>query len=981
MNKAGVHIFFFLILLLFVVAPLWSSGMQEDPIKEAMQLVEDQRYDEAMVKLSLAVQEDPERLMEAADIVRAISRIRGEYNEHWRDLIASLRDDPDNSSQAMDIIRKMEDVDQYPNPRISRQIRDARRTVRFRYNQTEFVAIMEEAAAMLDRQEYSDSLQRYASGFGLFREEFEEQEYGNIFENQAFSLSTQLQESVDSMNNALDGVLNIAPDMIALVDNNGLQQLRSATGRLEPLLEQLQTIRTQVVSIANGLERANAQIPSLNSELEQEWYLVFLNRYALGRRGEVMAEGIAGVPVRVYQDILGSITAVALEVAAEKRNASLQSFDNSSWQNAVRSLQDLDRYAAAIQAVEALFIQLHERTGQLADTERVLEEREPIRFQLEALRYSAVALAETADGLAGFTFLENVENKTIDELIQSAREIQQRSEAIRTQLASWDFSEEIPRANEYFSDMADRLNAWDARFVQTQQELYTEAAVLQSEPLRVALEEIDEVLETAISDLEGREAEGVLRRFPQNALPILQNLRAAAAENAETNDSYIGFFQLIPDDVAQDERLIAYSSGAAEQKIDITNTRNRIDEYISQAENAIRLANQADAQGRALLRQARTQLERRDVERARSLLSQADSTFIDSLEIRYDEQRKLEYQRLISTLGEEILQLQTVIVIEQVRQRINGARELFQRDDFLAAEQLLQEAQNLWDSVNPGQVNREIRNLLGLVRAALNLQTNREIAEGSPLYYTLIPYLNRANENFQLAVRALGENDERSATNYFDAAEENINAVISAQPFNQEARVLQLRIQQQVDPQEFQDTFRGRFEGALDRRETDPQEALVDLQDLAAIQPDYPGMDNAIYQLEIQLGLRQAPIDRAAINASQNLTQRARGVAAGGSREQLQAAVRLLEEAVELYPDNQDAVILLDRYRIAIGGQVSVSITYEAQQRFRQAESLFLEGDIAASYSIVLQLLQSEANQRYTPLIDLEQRLKARLGI
>ena len=192
---------------------------------------------------------------------------------------------------------------------------------------------------------------------------------------------------------------------------------------------------------------------------------------------------------------------------------------------------------------------------------------------------------------------------------------------------------------------------------------------------------------------------------------------------------------------------------------------------------------------------------------------------------------------------------------------------------------------------------------------------------------------------------------------------------------------MQLRIQQNIDPQGFRETFRIRVEDALERRASDPQSALVDLQDLLTLQPDYPGIEQAIYQLEITLGLRQAPIDQTDIIASRNLVARARRVAAGGSREQLQAAVSLLEEAIEINPENQDAVVLLDQYRISIGGQVTATISFDAQQRFRRAESLYLEGDIAASYAIVQQLLQSEQNRRYTPLINLQRRLETRLGI
>lgn len=979
----------FLLFLLFFISAgeVYASGVREDPIRQARQLTQEQRYNEALELVAQAVQDDPERIWEAVRIIQQISAVRGEYNQEMKNLIQSLDEEPDNSARALEIIERMETIDRFPNPRTSQQVRDARRTVRFRFNQTEFIEIMEESAAFLAQSEYSNAVQRYLSGFDLFQEEFLEEGYGNIFENRVLGLAGELESVSEELLADTSQFLEIFPSLLNQIQTeDDIQQIISES---DPLLQSLISARVQIVELADALDEENLIVPLLNEELEQDWYLVFLNRFALGRRDALTPEGIAGAAVLAMQEQLDVLINQAIERTENFRSQALNAFDQQDWDLSMSRWAALENYADGIEDFELYLVRIHEESGSLPDTARIVAEREGRLYNSIALQEISAGFLSMSENLINFSALSAQADKDHIQLADDALILQEAKELARILQAEWEPEIQTESTDQFSSEYLQRLVQWENEILDSQISLFNASAELRNDPLLTAFSAFEDVIIQSSTEIRGVSEEvdqdgdiiNIVRRNPQDAIIRLNELENQFQEYGDLLDDFLAFLELIPEDAAASVMLIEQQETASELSSRWSQILSQTASLQEEALETIRLADEADAEGRNLLNQSRAALAQRNVDTARNLLNRADESFFDALDYRYDINARLEYETLITSLGEEILETQTILVIEQVRERINTARALFIQDEFFSAEQQLMDAQELWESVNPGDENPEIRTWTGLVRAALNLQTNREITEDSPLYFSLVPFLSRANELFTEGVNLIRQGRQPQAEEVFLRAENNLNAVISAQPFNQQARVLQLRIQQQIDPDTFEQTFETRFADAMARRSSDPQAALVDLQDLAAIQPNYPGINTAIFQLEITLGIRQAPIDRTAEIQSNNLLQRARQIGTGGSREQLQAAVGLLEEAIQVNPNNQDAIVLLDQYRIAIGGQVSATIGFEAQQRFREAEELFVQGDIATAYAIVQQLLQSSQNQRYTPLINLQRRIETRLGI
>ncbi len=386
------------------------------------------------------------------------------------------------------------------------------------------------------------------------------------------------------------------------------------------------------------------------------------------------------------------------------------------------------------------------------------------------------------------------------------------------------------------------------------------------------------------------------------------------------------------------------------------------------------------AEGEELLAQTEQAIADLDVERARELWEEARSRFYDALELQDDPQFREEIDRRIVALGVEIQEAQNQRIVQEVRQRIQTANQLYNEEEYMAAQEELLEARRLWELTNVTE-NAEIERLLGLVNAALNFEDERTLTEADPLFPVLSNYLSIAQDDFERG-RELHQNDAVDESERFlDRAERNLENVIAVRPNNWEARLLQLRIIELREGENFDRVFDRRFEDVVAQRDAvDPMTTLTELEVLHEINPDYPGLEDMIVELEIELGIRPDPVTVAQEEQSNELLAQAQGIAGGGLGQD-RAAMQLLEEALDLNPQNSEAQALLDELRIRTGGQATVALSSTAEQQYRRAEALFVQGNVAQAYSIVQNLMQDDANAAYPPLQRLHRRITSRLGI
>ena len=196
-------------------------------------------------------------------------------------------------------------------------------------------------------------------------------------------------------------------------------------------------------------------------------------------------------------------------------------------------------------------------------------------------------------------------------------------------------------------------------------------------------------------------------------------------------------------------------------------------------------------------------------------------------------------------------------------------------------------------------------------------------------------------------------------------------------PFNKDARVLTIKIAQQRDPQGFTELFSKDFNDAKQQIKNNPQQAYVELKDLEAIDPRYPGLQSAITEAEYATGIKVRPPDPRKLSRARELYASALAIFNSNNRTEYQVALAYLDEALSLNPDYQEAVRLKDSVAVAVGGTSTEVLSSADQQRFQEAIDEFTAGNYLKAQIVVDILLTNPDNRNNTRLLELKERIES----
>ncbi|MFP4011077.1 MAG: hypothetical protein ACLFUM_05205 [Spirochaetaceae bacterium] len=1005
---------------------LGASGSQElstrddDPIAEANELVDEGRLNEAMRILEEAVREDPELIEASERVMKRIRAKREEYNDEFERLIENLTESPEEIERTLAIIDRMEELDEFPNQRVVEQVSEARVIAQLAYDRDVAANIMAEAAEFIEEDRYADAVERYLSGFDLQRERFEEREYGNVFRNRVDRAVTVVEEAGQAFIEEANGFREAVTGLQVAADTGTTIQLSSLLDDYTERFEQIDAQRGEITEAADDLGEQREEVRDLFPDDPVDWHIRLIHEFTAGRPEVDRPEGIAGAlrtaQTRTRRDLVAAFGIKADESIAEGHEEA----EARQWEEALSSFDIGESQAAAALRLSAVGTEVtaddglaeaaellsspilgmyaaeyvrRETAAVRGEVVRLMAETDAARVSpretddLETLAGAKSALGEVVAGLTG-------ESDAWAELSDSYNALEVGDDAAAgteadTLLGETDEALEtrLEEVTEYEIETLDRIaQLRDAEFgsrFATEQRAHGEAVRLIEGVEETVEQEVDEVeVPEDADDTEAAVEEvTVTYRYPDQGLEVLLEAQgnidllradvAGALDRYRAEAEYVRSDQRIEAHIAETQRLLEEIDALAED----------VASRITGARDQIARAQELREEGDELVAETRTAIANLEVEQARESWNEARDRFYESLELQQDDDFRAETDEIIAALGAEIQEARNTQVVEEVRGMIDEAESMYDREEYQQSRQLLIEARELWSETNVDP-NPEVERLLNFVNAALNLEGTRSLAEGEPLYPALSSYLNLARQDFRRAENiASGDGLTGEAEQLLDRAERNVDNVTTVRPYNWEARVLKLRILQLRDAEDFDEVFERRFEDAVERKEEDPREALTALEALAEIDSDYPGLQDQIAEVEIELGIRPDPVTEAQIAESNRLQQRATELADEGGEAQREAAMSNLEEALELNPDNRDAQLLLDRLRIQSGGQATVTLSSAEEQQLRRAEDLFIEDNAAQAYAIVQRLMQDEQNRRYPPLIDLEQRIADRLGI
>ena len=389
----------------------------------------------------------------------------------------------------------------------------------------------------------------------------------------------------------------------------------------------------------------------------------------------------------------------------------------------------------------------------------------------------------------------------------------------------------------------------------------------------------------------------------------------------------------------------------------------------TQAQNLLR-------DGRGLLAAAQRSLERDNFDTARDEAAQGLERYSASLAIQESAAVRGEIDSRIHPLITEIANQKYEYTVIMVRRLVNDARNEYFAGNFEKAEETLSRAEREWAIVS-SEPEMEVEYWLTLARGALFMRGGRTIAPTAPLYPEMSQLLSSARKNYEEGMRLLNSNRREASLQIFTVAMRQTQEVRLMFPVNQDAGILELQIDQVIDPKAFSENFNQRFQIAVEGARRGSLESFADLQNLAYINPNYPGINAALVQAEIAMGIRPAPPDPRRLARSNELAAAAQRMFQANVRSQYPLVLENVNEALRLNPNNTLAMQLKDRVQVAMGSaQAADSYT---EQEYIRAVTEFQSGNNLLALSIVQRLLQRPENRNSVRLNELLQRIQSNM--
>ncbi|MBN2050313.1 MAG: hypothetical protein JW760_07715 [Spirochaetales bacterium] len=984
----------FLLLVVFC-AGSYAAGTREDPMAKAEELVGELKYNEAILVLTEVMRKHPDKFDEAQDLLNRIRKARAYYNERYAALIEAYQG---NLEDAYPIIRELEELDPDPNEATVESLSLAKETAGFVYNNNRFLVIMKQAGELIQKEQYNEALGVYASGFDLSRDIFDDENYGNILVSQVDRLTEELNAAVSAVLRADDSLKTSLTAMTASLEDQ--RPFRADLAALVSQAVELMDLHSAFRVLAEEFLTLEADIRSTRLDEKQIHHLIFLNRLIEGRTDMETSEGIRYTLEKIWirdlaqaENLLLTETELAFQAVRDAYEEGRDALPPTAFQ---RSLELSEALAYTLKAWGAGILVKKDFAPQTVSS-GLIAEKLPL-FQWSLL------LLDTLKGLENITLLRNALTEARAELAQA-----EDFEAIEARLKSlsevevslagersfWREKSQVfsayvqgpgdfTRSLELLAGMDERLQETTVVFENLSLDALDRKAEILLEPLQESFlqltQDIDrggELLQGLVEIRgEGEDAVAVTFHYPDRALDLFNQ----ADDNLEDLRSGLtgvsSFFASAETRYMETETMIRRVDEAEELRASAEEQQQIVEALIAEAQEKIFLAARYRQEGEQRISEANTLVTRNEFAAAKERLVAAAERFDESLFYQEDpELRALRDQR-ITSLYEEINDAENALVIREVRSLITQGKSLYSLGNFPQARNVLLQAENRWKDTNV-EANPEVEYWLNLTQTALSVTSGREIDETDPLFAEMSQYLNQARADYRGGKDLIDEGKQQEADFYLNRAEKNILYVQQYFPFNKEARVLNMMISKIRDEKQFLEIFKKDFTEARQLISTNPQKAYIDLKDLEAIDPSYPGMSQAILEAEYAAGIKVRPPDRTKINQSARLYDDAVRIYSDGNRAQYPLALSLLDEAIRLNPDNLQAVRLKDTISVETGGRSTSVFSNEDQQVYLEAVNALTSGNYLKASILVDILMQNPDNQRNTKLLELQERIEA----
>lgn len=1017
-------------ILIFLTIPcLFAQKSQEKDdlsLFEIDRLIRLTEYDEALRQLNIYIEKNPEKFDSAQSRIKRIMHARNQYSILAERLIKLIQTDPGNNKEIYEITAQLEKFEKHPSDQNLQFIADLKKSAEFNYFRALFMEIQNETAARSKAGEYIAAVEKAKEGFWLYRDNFYEQwenqpEITGAVNKTLANLDLRLTEFEEK--NYLPRLNNIINDFIKAVQNEQYEQSLNRLAEVEVSFRNYNRLRTGIVQAGKELQSQFSEIQKLDSDSTDASFLPFMFRFVFGIES-VEDSGILGAVDSQWNAAVGRMNEAVYSVLLKKYSGYETGIDNilvsevrrycamdrrvldiykiatiegddshtlknpysryysfcdyaqNLCQNALRLTQVRNEILTVTENQKNDIASIKAGTNAAALIKGLFDSNDRITVLAGIKEEQHINSYDWADGAtADFSGLSQLYESILDDIFEKA------SAALT---GSWS------EITDYYS--ADSVHIYEGALAYyNSADKYREGffTKISDSVIRELNHDISKSI--AYQDTFNSDPEldfGIIYSYPDISYKVSQYTRNLAEKGIATLGTYDNIILDNFNSHPQQKESSEIQSYVNEAQKNIDLQRQKLNQLITDSQNQAALAQRQMtasqlARNEADLRfnEAQNALRKEDFETARKKLQDALTKYDEALMNQNDEELRAETDRKLQVLGESIAKAENEIVVREVRNLKTRAKDAYFNGRFDDAEKYLNQAKIRWAVTNVNE-DEEITNLMNFVNTAISMKTGREILPSAPQYPEMSQLLNIAYQYFDEGSRKIGEGDRAGGEAELALALESIQKLQYVYPLNQEASILTLRINRLLDPKKFSEEFSQKIEMArmMCKNKETQQEGYANLLDYYQLDPAYKGLKDLIYQVEIDIGIRQKPVSNTGASRAKKLVADAQKIysTAGNDTAKLQNALAKIDEALALVSDNKEAMDLKDKITTKIGGNTSTVLSTEDERLYQLAIQRLQNNNVVGANAIVEQLLKKQQNANSQKIKDLKNKIEAR---
>jgi hypothetical protein len=983
-----IFLFFACFWLFLAITPVFGGGGRDTALSKADELIAQKEYDQASLILTEFVRRYPDKFEDAHRRLRHIYSIRDEFNRTADRLIWVLEETPDDAEAIYALTQKLYTLENENSPILVNFVSKIHDVAQFNVYRNTLRRILLAGRELLDAGDSDGAFRMYAGGMTIMRDQFYSAGYGTRIENTARQETERLYALMSSFHADSQQLAAVSTELVRAINAGQIARTPEILNRLTPLMDRFIRDKQVVYTAYNTFNRLLDEIRVIDPEMFDRNHLAFITVLIQGRTDEDIQEGIFGAFDTYWNNTVGHINTAINSYVENANTRGLNAFNSRDFAAAAAALAGLERYTD----LSPLFFNKHREllAGGNPQTTPLFGNNVVPGDIPSYLRTRSLVEANTSLGQATAIAARRPDTRAVEATPAAETNakntlfsLQGELDAIKTRAGQVDTEigryQNLPHIKNVIRAIDGLNSSLAADHMQYSLRYYT----LAKNELERDLVERRSEMQSGANHLEGQtrtNENGVpaTYRYPTEALNELTAMLALTNANIERGNELVTQSRNEPAEVSSNSEINTLRTGMQSVITELTGLRTRAQALLETARSRSALAEAQKQEGDRLFREAQTAFQRQNFDSARELILRASDRYSASLEIQESPSLRQYRDTQVVNLGQQIAIAENEMIIAEVRTRITSARASYLEGNFQQAENSLLRARSRWSVTNTTE-NEEITTWLSMVRGAMSARSSRVIPPTAPLFPEMSQRLSLAQRSYEEGVRLINAGQRSQGLAKFNEALAQTRQVKLMFPLNQEAGILELRIDQYTDPAAFNAAFEQRLQTARTGVSQRSWEAFADLQNLAEINRNYPNIRNILTQAEITMGLRPPPPNPADIARSRELTASASRILENNTTTQFEAALVQINQAITLNPENGEATRIKDRLLTRMSMPGDIVLPSEDEETYQRAAREHQAGNNLVAYALVERLLQNPRYRNITKIVDLQRRIQASL--